>query len=95
MAEEFVSSLCKIQILMASAKGKEVCGSQDKNSVVEEGDEEARDVFIIDQEEFPNFLGLDKEGTISLFRLFKWVFHELNITNVRVRGAMRKVGESS
>lgn len=43
----------------------------------------------------PNVLGMAKEGSISLFKLFKWVFHELNMINVRVQGAMSKVGESS
>lgn len=50
-----------------------------------------KDAFNFDREDFHNVLGMAKEGTISLFKLLKLVFHELNI---RVRDVVRKVGES-
>lgn len=94
VAEEIVSSLHKIQMLVVGGKGKEVCVSQDKVSSSQEGDAVENDVFSFDREDVPNVLGVAKEGSISLFKIFKWVFHMLNMTNVRVRGAMSKVGES-
>lgn len=43
----------------------------------------------------PNYLGLEKEGSLSLFKLFKWVFHEMNSTNVRVRAMNNHADEPS
>lgn len=71
VAEDIISSLRKIQMPVAGVKGKEVCGSQDKNSISQEGDAEDKDVFNFIKEDLLNVLGMAKEGTISLFKLFK------------------------
>lgn len=66
VADEVASPLHKIQTLVAGAKGKEVFDRQEMNSISQEGEAEAMDVFNFNWEELPNVLGLAKEGTISL-----------------------------
>lgn len=78
-----------------SGKGKQICVSQEKVSSSEEDTIVSKDVFNFSCEDISSVLGLAKESSISLFKLVKWVFHELNMTNVQVHWFVSKVGESS
>lgn len=42
----------------------------------------------------PNYLNLVKESSLSLFKLFKWVFHEMNSTNVWIRAMCKNANEA-
>jgi hypothetical protein len=71
-------------------KGKKVGETLERIITSLEGEGEAFDVFNINREDLPNFFGLGKDIFISLYKMFKWFFHELNMTNVRVRGVVSK-----
>lgn len=57
--------------------------------VVEKDDFNFRRDIILD------YLGLVKESSLSLLKLFKWFFHEMNSTNVWVRAMTNNAKDTS
>lgn len=48
-----------------------------------------------DREDLSDVLGSARDNVNVLFKLFKWYFHEINRTDVRIRGVASKAEDPS